>query len=134
MTESAMWNARAAAALALAMGAAFVDARRRRIPNALVAAGLLAAFALSAADGHWWLFAGLLVGPLLYAWPGHIVGGGDVKLAAAIGALIGPVCGLGVLSVAVAIYYALPPRIFRPFAPCVFIGTATAFIIEVLPC
>ena len=88
-----------AAIVALAVGAgaaAVIDLRTRRIPNALTAtiaaAGLtmagtgLSGIPVSAS------FLGFLVGMLLML-PGHALGAtgaGDVKLLAAIGAIVGP--------------------------------------------
>jgi prepilin peptidase CpaA len=84
-------------ALGVGVGAgALIDLRTRRLPNALTltfaATGLaLAATGLSGVSVKASLF-GLLLG-LLLMLPGHILGAtgaGDVKLLAAVGALIGP--------------------------------------------
>jgi prepilin peptidase CpaA len=106
--------------VALGVAAAtIVDIRTRRIPNALTAAmagiglGLAAAGVSGISVGA--SIAGLLVG-LALMMPGHLLGAtgaGDVKLMAAVGAIVGP--GLtvtaflftalagGVLAVAVAV-------------------------------
>jgi prepilin peptidase CpaA len=85
------------AAVAVGGGAsAFVDLRCRRVPNALSGA-IAAAGVLSAAlhATHVTVAASLIgmgVG-LLLMLPGHLIGGtgaGDVKLLAALGALLGP--------------------------------------------
>jgi prepilin peptidase CpaA len=103
-----------AAALAIAV---VVDVRTRRIPNWLTAALAAAGFGMSFGGGvvtpaqaALGLFAGLLL-----MMPGHLIGAtgaGDVKLMAAVGAVLGPGLTLrafvftaiagGVLAVAVA--------------------------------
>jgi prepilin peptidase CpaA len=77
--------------------ATFTDLRSRRIPNWLVLPFMLAGLVASAWMGGWnglgHSFAGLGLGILIYGflfWVGGM-GAGDVKLAAAIGAWIGPV-------------------------------------------
>lgn len=79
-----------------ALAATIVDLRTRRIPNALTATvagvgvGLAAAGVSGISLGA--SAAGLLVGMLLMM-PGHMLGAtgaGDVKLMAAIGAIVGP--------------------------------------------
>jgi prepilin peptidase CpaA len=76
--------------------ATFTDLRSRRIPNWLVAPFFVGGVAVSAWMHGWHgvgqSFAGFGVGILLYGflfWMGGM-GAGDVKLAAAIGAWIGP--------------------------------------------
>lgn len=84
------------AALALAAAACWTDLRTRRIPNALVLAGLAAGLALNGRDaglaGAGTSLAGGAVGLALFL-PFMILGGmggGDVKLMAALGSLLGP--------------------------------------------
>ena len=107
------------AVLALGLGAAvFTDVRTRRIPNWLTGAIVGAAFGLAFGGGPVTplrALLGLVVG-LALMLPGHIIGAtgaGDVKLMAAVGAVVGPdvifraflysaVAG-GVLAVAVAL-------------------------------
>jgi len=81
--------------LALGLGTAIVtDIRTRRIPNWLTAGMVAAGFGIAFGGGtvtpaHAAL--GLLVG-LLLMLPGHVIGAtgaGDVKLMAAVGALVG---------------------------------------------
>ena len=75
--------------------AVVTDVRTRRIPNALTASMVVAAFGIAAmgagvTPGQAGL--GLLVG-LAVMMPGHIIGAtgaGDVKLLGAIGSLVGP--------------------------------------------
>ena len=99
--------------------ASVVDLRTRRIPNGLTAtmAGVGVGFAASGVTGVplWASMVGFVVG-LALMMPGHLLGAtgaGDVKLMAAIGAIVGPgavvqaflftaVAG-GLLAVAVAI-------------------------------
>jgi prepilin peptidase CpaA len=88
--------------LALGLAAAVVlDVRTRRIPNWLTAGMAAAGFGVAAAGGHVSLAQaslGIAVG-LLLMLPGHIIGAtgaGDVKLMAAVGALVGPAAVLRV--------------------------------------
>ncbi len=82
-------------AAALGLVAAFEDLRRRTIPNWLTLAGAIAGIALAASTG--WrgvgiALAGGAVGFLVMLplhWCGAM-GGGDVKLMAAFGTLLGP--------------------------------------------
>jgi len=76
--------------------ATFTDLRNRRIPNWLVLPFLVVGIGASTWQHGWHglgqSFAGLALGLLLYGflfWMGGM-GAGDVKLAAAIGAWIGP--------------------------------------------
>lgn len=84
------------AVLALGLGAAvFTDVRTRRIPNWLTGAIAGAAFGLAFGGGPVTpvrALLGLLVG-LVLMLPGHVIGAtgaGDVKLMAAVGAVVGP--------------------------------------------
>lgn len=93
--------------------ASVFDARYRRIPNWLVLAGALAGFAASTVSSGWHGLLGSLLGFLtgfaLYL-PLYVVrarGGGDVKLLAAIGAIV----GVGTC-VEIAIYSALLGGVF----------------------
>jgi prepilin peptidase CpaA len=85
-----------AAMTAITLVAAFTDLKARRIPNWLVLAGVVAGFGLNAALGGWSgvAAAGLGFGlALLIYVPLFILramGGGDVKLMAAIGCMAGP--------------------------------------------
>jgi prepilin peptidase CpaA len=84
------------AVLALGLGAAvFTDVRTRRIPNWLTGAIAGAAFGLAFGGGPvtpMRALLGLVVG-LALMLPGHVIGAtgaGDVKLMAAVGAVVGP--------------------------------------------
>jgi prepilin peptidase CpaA len=93
------------AAVVVALAAAIFDATTGHMPNWLtlgaLALGPPAHFAVWLAQGHalgesfeWllWAAAGAAVcaGPALVLWRGHAIGGGDVKLLAALGGLCGP--------------------------------------------
>ncbi len=81
---------------ALGIAAAVIDIRTRRIPNPLVAAGIIAGFAgnfaLHGAAGLKTAGIGFMLGFgvyfLLYLL--HAMGAGDVKLMGAVGAIAGP--------------------------------------------
>ena len=83
-------------AVLLAVGAGYLDWRYRRIPNWLTVAGLAAGFAVNTILYHWpgleaaslgtLLGLGLLLPFVLI----RSIGGGDWKLAGALGACLGP--------------------------------------------
>jgi len=81
---------------ALVIAAAAFDLRTRRIPNWLCVAGLLCGFALQIALFQWSgareaaLGAGLALLIYIPLFALRAVGGGDVKLMAAVGSLAGP--------------------------------------------
>ncbi len=83
-------------ALALAVAAAIIDLRTGKIPNWLTAPFAAAGLAIAAARGLDALLlsvAGLAIGVCLWflgALGGRLMGGGDVKFLAAVGALAGP--------------------------------------------
>lgn len=83
-----------AALLALVLAAAATDLRARRIPNVLTVSGLAVGLALRSPlggaallDGALGAGAALLVGVVFFA--AQALGGGDVKLLAAVGAFTG---------------------------------------------
>ncbi len=89
-------------ALVATVAAAVPDIRERRIPNAIVVAGLLVIVVLAIGGGRWVdALAGGALGVALVALPRlagpAAVGGGDIKLAAVVGS------GLGVPGVVVVI-------------------------------
>jgi prepilin peptidase CpaA len=82
--------------IALVLSASWIDVATRRIPNPLWVLGAVAGFFLSlwygGLQGGLLSLAGFLLG-LLLLMPGYLLrmtGGGDVKLFAAIGSLLGP--------------------------------------------
>ena len=113
--------------------ATVVDIRTRRIPNELTAAMAGIGVGLSAAGvsgiSVWASMLGFVIG-LALMMPGHVLGAtgaGDVKLMAAVGAIVGPalvvtaflftaVAG-GVLAVVVAAQAAAPQRDTRRHRP-----------------
>jgi prepilin peptidase CpaA len=80
----------------LTAAAAWTDLRERRIPNRLAIAGLVSGLAIHAglagAPGVGTAFLGAAVALLVYVplFALRAIGGGDVKLMAAVGALAGP--------------------------------------------
>jgi prepilin peptidase CpaA len=124
-------------AIALGLGAAAVseDLRRRSVPNWLTAAGAAGGLARAAWGGRHSLamaVAGALVGFLIllpFHWCGAM-GGGDVKLMAAFGALLGPpgillaalfAAAFGGLSAAGALLWN-PRAPAIPYAPAIVLG------------
>ena len=83
------------AALLSALGCA-TDLRTRRIPNALTAGGAICACAYHLTTAGWsglgHALGGLVVGLAVFLMPFALggLGGGDVKLVAALGAWLGP--------------------------------------------
>lgn len=99
------WGAIALGATVGVMGTAVVsDVRYGRIPNKLtypaILAGVALGFMTGGLEGMWSSFAGFALG-FVVLFAGMMfggIGGGDVKLAAAMGALVGlPVTALGLL-------------------------------------
>ncbi len=122
-------------AVLLGVLAVALDLRRRQLPNWLTLAGTVGGMLCGARAGWHGIglaAAGALVGFLVFLplhWRGAM-GGGDVKLMAAFGALLGPA---GILSAAVfgAIFGGLcaacvrmckPGVRFIPYAPAIVLG------------
>ena len=87
---------RAAAAVGVGLMACVTDLRGRRIPNVLTFGAAAAALVYAAATGGWSGLGsaalGWTIGALIFIVPFALggLGGGDVKLLAAIGAWLGP--------------------------------------------
>lgn len=120
-------------ALATAALAAAFDVRTGRIPDLLTGAAMGLGMGLAASRG---LEAGLLavfwMGLALFACiMREGLGGGDAKLAMAVGALSGPYV-LVAGAVAIFVIELLPRRIVRPAGPPILAGVATATLLELL--
>ena len=82
--------------VALVAPAAIIDARERRIPNWLTLTVPLVALAahvfLRGMPGAFWCISGFVLGGAVYCAPYLLgwMGGGDVKLMAAAGSILGP--------------------------------------------
>lgn len=127
----------AAGAIAIGLGVAAVmeDLRRRSVPNWLTAAGAAGALARAAWSGWHGLAmaaAGAVVGflVLLPFYGCGAMGGGDVKLMAAYGALLGP-SGILLAAVFAAVFGGLwaagallwnPRAPAIPYAPAIVLG------------
>jgi prepilin peptidase CpaA len=125
----------------LGVAAVVLDLCRRRVPNWLTAAGLAGGL-VCAARGGWHSLGIAAVGTLvgfLILLPFHLcgaMGGGDVKLMAAFGALLGPsgillAAGLaavfGGLSAAAALLRN-PRTAAIPYAPAIVLGAWVSFL------
>src|SRR5262249_6952689 len=126
-------------ALALGLTAVVEDLRRRTLPNWLTATGAAAGMALAAPRGWgglWPAIAGAAIGFLillpLFLMRG--MGGGDIKLMAAFGALLGPwavliaamlAAAFGAL-LAAGILLARPRTVAVPYAPAIVLGAWAA--------
>jgi prepilin peptidase CpaA len=82
--------------MVVALAAAAIDLKTRRIPNALTFGSAAFGFAMAGTGASglslWSALAGCALG-LALMLPGHALGGtgaGDVKLVAALGAIVGP--------------------------------------------
>lgn len=125
-------------ALGILAGVAWQDTISRMIPGKL----LLLLFGCGVANAWWsgaWCTAGLgllvcglpVLGVSLIPW-GNEIGGGDVKLCAALGFLLGPAEGLMVILRAVfylSVYGLLRRKQALPFAPFSFLAYITTLLI-----
>ncbi len=139
----------AGAYIVVLLAAAWSDLRTRRIPNRLtipaLAAALLVAVAMdrlpSALAGS--LFAAALFILPMVLYGAHMAGGGDVKLAAFVGAALGlsaavtALMAAGLVASAVVLVGLATARITRrqklPFGPFIAIGGIIALVAEMLP-
>lgn len=128
-----MTLAAATVLLVTTAAAAVWDLRSRRVPNWLTFFGLVAGSALALWHQPFWptvLFplTGSILGMVIpvfaesFGWIGQI-GGGDIKLLGAVGALSGPEDLIPILLGTYFILEALPPKIMRPAAPVIFAAT-----------
>lgn len=127
-------------------GAAAIDLRTRRVPNALSLAIATTGLVLAAAGGGRVAVAaavaGCVIGVLLML-PGHIfgaTGGGDVKLLGALGTLLGPAGTVraflamalvgGVMAIAIAIQRHRAGQADNRFAyaPAIAVGACVAVV------
>jgi len=97
----------ATATILVVCAAVATDVSRRRIPNALTFPAIGAGLLIGAVTGGWWGWTAALMGamltPVVLMSVGNRIGQGDLKLAAAVGSLVGPAVGvLAMLFAAVA--------------------------------
>jgi prepilin peptidase CpaA len=124
------------AAVALGCGAVATDLRSGSIPNWLTAAGAAAGVVCGGFAAGWRGVAGALAGMavgflvfLVFHWLGGLAGG-DVKLMAAFGALLGPRDVLAAAALAAIVGGLLaaaallrrPRAIAIPYAPAIAVG------------
>jgi prepilin peptidase CpaA len=126
------------AALLIGLTAAVIDARTGRIPNWLTLPAALVALVLHLILGGahrlglsaaGFLLGAVVPGVLYYVTSGRAIGGGDVKLFAALGALRGPMEGLEIelsACILVAVFslvrLAFAGRLFAVLVNALFIG------------
>jgi prepilin peptidase CpaA len=124
------------------VAAAAIDLRTRHVPNTLTGAAAAAGIVLAATGaGHIGVVAAIAGGlfGLLLLLPGYLfgaTGGGDVKLLAALGTLLGPqrvlfaffgmAIGGGVLALAIAVYRRNLRNEMFAYAPAIAIGALFA--------
>jgi prepilin peptidase CpaA len=131
-----------AAVIASSVAAAAIDLRTRRVPNALTAATAAAGLAIAMTGvGSTGVIASIVGGLVGFALllPGYIwggTGGGDVKLLAALGTLLGPnkiivaFLATAISGGLIALVIALLHRRFRnetfAYAPAIAVGAIVA--------
>jgi prepilin peptidase CpaA len=132
---------------ALVLLAAGRDLAERTIPNKFIAVALLCALAahLAAGSPRWHPVAGLATGLLLFL-PLYLaggMGGGDVKLMAAVGAFAGPALAFQIALAtciaggALSLGFLTAPRVTRhssmPYGPSIAIGTLVVLAFSLKP-
>ena len=134
----------AVAVSSCSVAAAAIDLRTRRVPNVLTGAtaAVGAALALTGAGriGITAAMVGCVIG-LVAMLPGYLfgaTGGGDVKLLAALGTLLGPervlfatfvmAIGGGVIALAIAVYRRRLRHEMFAYAPAIAIGAMAALM------
>jgi prepilin peptidase CpaA len=128
-------------AFVLGLIAVAEDLRSRKLPNWLTATGVVAGLALALPrgwSGLWPALAGAAVGfaILLPLFLLRGMGGGDIKLMAAFGALLGPTAVLlaAMLAaafgavLAVGFLLARPRTVAVPYAPAIVLGAWVALL------
>lgn len=124
--------------------AAWTDAESRRIPDACSAAVLVLGVGHAIALGRWMeavlgaaVIGGLFLIGAVALDSGQAIGGGDVKLCAALGALLGAIPGLIMIATSLAamlIYGGIRRCKSAPFAPFLFPVYVIFLILEVVMC
>ena len=132
-------------ALAITLVASVYDIRERRIPNWLLALGLLVGVLLALATGTWrYALVGGALGFAMTLLPRLLlaasIGMGDIKLVAVVGTCLGPVALAVALMIgavaasAVAAYRRYPcqraPAQAVPFAPHLAVGVLMALLVQ----
>jgi prepilin peptidase CpaA len=118
------------AVLALGAAATAIDVSTRRVPNALTLGAAVAGMAFAAATGGvaglGWSAAGWAVGIALFLplFALRAMGGGDVKLLAAMGAWLGPalVCWVAVYGAIAGGVVAIPLLVWRKRLRATFVN------------
>lgn len=95
-----------AIALAVALVAAYTDARKMIIPNWLTFSTIIAGIIFNAWTGRHDYFAGALVvfGVMFFCWVSGWIGGGDMKLAPGLALFLGAIPVLYGVALAAAVY------------------------------
>lgn len=132
-------------ALAPLAAAAWFDGKTRSIPNSCIAVVFLCAVAnvvigclapLAALIGFVSIGAILLICAIGIG-DGEAIGGGDVKLCAALGALVGVMDGLVVIATALigmVIFTAFRPCKSLPLGPFMLLAYSVILILELIKC
>lgn len=122
------------AAVVVTVAATGFDLATRRIPNFITVPAILGGALLAGVS--WFAVSGVLAAIAVWAAveaTGRDLGGGDLKLLAAIGSLLGPLAVVLVALVASGVFLLLPRRIEQPVAPLILVGVLV-FSIGALLC